>query len=66
MADELNGTEVAIPAADGVEQVELEKVVVDEGLVSSRGPDDLHAFCAKIVDEFAEGARQAHPEGATA
>lgn len=33
-----------------------EEVVVDEGLVSSRNPDDLPAFCAKLVEEFAEGA----------
>src|SRR4051795_3300507 len=32
-----------------------EQVVVDEGLVSSRSPDDLPAFCDKIVEEFAEG-----------
>jgi protease I len=31
-----------------------EEVVVDEGLVSSRKPDDLPAFCAKIIEEFAE------------
>ena len=32
-----------------------EQVVVDQGLVSSRSPDDLPAFCEKIVEEFAEG-----------
>jgi len=32
-----------------------EEVVTDNGLVSSRKPDDLPAFCKKIVEEFAEG-----------
>jgi protease I len=43
-----------------------EEVVTDQGLVSSRSPDDLPAFCAKIVEEFAEGPHAVHDEGATA
>ncbi len=36
-----------------------EEVVVDNGLVTSRNPDDLPAFCEKLVEEFAEGLHQA-------
>ncbi len=43
-----------------------EEVVVDQGLVSSRNPDDLPAFCDKIVEEFAEGKHQVAEAGATA
>jgi len=32
-----------------------EKVHVDEGLVTSRKPDDLPAFCTKAIEEFGEG-----------
>jgi protease I len=32
-----------------------EEVHVDKGLVTSRKPDDLPAFCAKTIEEIAEG-----------
>jgi protease I len=35
-----------------------EEVHVDNGLVSSRKPDDLPAFCTKMVEEFAEGVHR--------
>jgi protease I len=35
-----------------------EEVHVDQGLVSSRKPDDLPAFCTKLVEEFAEGRHE--------
>lgn len=31
------------------------EVVCDEALVTSRTPDDLDAFCAKAIEEYAEG-----------
>ncbi|SMH57957.1 type 1 glutamine amidotransferase domain-containing protein [Azospirillum agricola] len=39
-----------------------ETVVTDRGLVTSRKPDDLAAFCPKMIEEFAEGRhdRQRH------
>jgi protease I len=41
----------------GAEWVD-EEVHVDQGLVTSRKPDDLEAFNAKIVEEFAEGVHE--------
>ncbi len=38
----------------GAEWVDQE-CVCDEGLVTSRNPDDLPAFCKKAIEEFAEG-----------
>jgi len=42
---------------------------VDQGLVSSRNPDDLPAFCAKLVEELVEelveGAHEVADAGAT-
>lgn len=48
----------------GAEWVD-EEVHVDRGLVSSRKPDDLAAFKAKIVEEFAEGAHEGQTAGMT-
>jgi protease I len=49
----------------GAEWVD-EEVHVDEGLVTSRKPDDLPAFNAKIVEEFAEGVHEGQRESASA
>ena len=32
-----------------------QEVVTDQGLVTSRNPDDLPAFCSKLVEEISEG-----------
>ena len=32
-----------------------QEVVVDQGLVTSRKPDDIPAFNEKMIEEFAEG-----------
>lgn len=42
----------------GAEWVD-EECVCDQGLVTSRNPDDLPAFCDKAIEEFAEGAHAA-------
>ena len=39
-----------------------EEVVVDSGLVTSRKPDDIPAFNAKLVEEFAEGVHEEQAE----
>jgi protease I len=36
-----------------------DECVCDQGLVTSRKPDDLKAFCDKAVEEFAEGKHAA-------
>ena len=39
-----------------------QEVVVDQGLVTSRKPDDIPAFNAKMIEEFAEGAHAGQRE----
>jgi protease I len=39
-----------------------EEVHVDSGLVTSRKPDDLEAFCAKTIEEIAEGVHSEQRE----
>lgn len=47
-------TDLKNAGADWVDQ----EVVVDNGLVTSRQPDDLPAFNAKLIEEFAEGKHE--------
>jgi protease I len=50
----------------GAEWVD-EEVHVDQGLVTSRKPDDLDSFNTKIVEEFAEGVHEGQrPEHSSA
>jgi protease I len=42
-----------------------EEVHVDSGLVTSRKPDDIPAFSAKIIEEFAEGRHEGQKVAAT-
>ena len=51
-----------VPAATVLD----EEVVVDEGLVTSRNPDDIPAFNAKMIEEFAEGRHRGQAEKAEA
>jgi protease I len=53
-------TDLVNAGADWVD----EEVVVDEGLVTSRRPDDLPAFCAKVIEEIAEGRHTDAPSPA--
>jgi protease I len=42
------------------------EVVVDNGLVTSRKPDDLPAFNRKMIEEFAEGIHKKGPQATVA
>jgi deglycase len=46
----------------GAEWVD-EQVHVDNGLVSSRKPDDLQAFIAKVIEEIGEGEHEGQTAG---
>jgi deglycase len=47
-------TDLRNAGADWVDR----EVVVDNGLVTSRKPDDIPAFTAKMIEEFAEGRHE--------
>jgi protease I len=55
-------TDLRNAGADWVDR----EVVTDEGLVTSRKPDDIPAFNRKMIEEFAEGRHDGQREAARA
>ena len=53
-------TDLRNAGADWVDR----EVVTDEGLVTSRKPDDIPAFNRKVIEEFAEGIHEGQREAA--
>jgi protease I len=53
-------TDLRNAGADWVDR----EVVTDEGLVTSRKPDDIPAFNRKMIEEFAEGRHEGQREAA--
>jgi protease I len=50
-------TDLKNASADWVDK----EVIVDQGLVTSRNPDDIPAFSKKMIEEFAEGKHDRNP-----
>lgn len=55
-------TDLVNAGADWIDR----ECVCDEGLVTSRNPDDLPAFCDKAIEEFAEGKHAEQVAGVSA
>jgi protease I len=53
-------TDLRNAGADWVDR----EVATDEGLVTSRKPDDIPAFSSKMIEEFAEGKHEGQREAA--
>jgi protease I len=53
-------TDLRNAGADWVDR----EVATDEGLVTSRKPDDIPAFSRKMIEEFAEGSHEGQREAA--
>jgi protease I len=51
------GTDLRNAGANWVDK----EVVVDDGIVTSRKPDDIPAFNSKMIEEFAEGRHEGAP-----